>query len=430
MITWNKTITKLTLVAILAANVNYTCAQGTAFGIRFTPSYVPSAAVNNPSPSNVYGRSDFDINAGIYALRYFKLSPWGVKAGFEYGAIPFLVGIDAPRNAFGTGAGGDAQINSWFRTNEFGYAGFTISSTFRLPLKDRYLEFSGGPSVRFYNYPKNGFSEIGRAFNRVTPYDPDDPSAGPPDQRVRITDLDVLYLSFPVSVDYVIRTGKRSEVKFGLMHNISQPLHGELEMQMYGKMYLGTFRPRTGFWGVNIQYQRLSKQSASTFSKRIETPRIIGRYRKAVFVETYSSPGFLLANYDMRLGKDRNDGLGITLGAGLGNVYLSDVPTNNTSPYKRRLALPFGINYVVGQETHGAEIGASIIPQIPLSNIREGNNFQGTNYTARLGYRFQPIREGFLGRVAWSPTIERNTARGHSELALLNIAVSAGYSFK
>lgn len=196
--TSNRYVLRLTLAAILAANVLFTYGQGSAFGFRFTPSLVPSVAVENPSPSNVYGFSHFNINAGVYALKYFKSSRWGIKAGLDYGAIPYLVGIDAPRNAFGTGGGGDAQINTWLRTNEFDYAALTMTPTFKVPVKGRFLEFSAGPSVRFYNYPKDGFNELGFAFNRAIPYDENDPAAGPLDLRARITDLDLLYLSFPV----------------------------------------------------------------------------------------------------------------------------------------------------------------------------------------------------------------------------------------
>lgn len=407
-----------------------TYGQGTALGVRFTPSLVPSAAVENPSPSNLYNRSFFDVNGGVYALKYFKSSRWGIKAGLEFGALPNFVGFDAPRNAFGTGNGGNAQINTWLRSNKHAYAALTMTPTFKVPIKGRFLEISAGPSVRFYNFPKDGFSETSFAFNRAVPYDENDPAAGPPDLRVRITDLDLLYLSFPVSIDYVVRAGKRSQVKFGIMHNISKPLHGEVEVYMYGKMYSGSFRPRTGFWGVNVQFERLSKKASLPYEKRAPAPSVEGRLRKSLFVETYTKPGFVTANFDMRLIKDSNNGFGITVGAGIGNAYLSEAPTNNTSPYERYIALPVGINYIVGQKLHGLEVGTGVSPQIQLQGVRDGLRSSGAIYHGRVGYRFQPIYEGFIGRIAWAPTLERNRILSNYELTLGNVALSVGYSFK
>jgi hypothetical protein len=429
-LTLKRIILNITLIVILAVNVISGYGQGISFGARVTPSVVPSVAVKNPSPSNVYGRSDFNINFGIYAFKSFNSSPWGIKAGLEYGAVPFFVGFDAPRNAFGTGGGGDEQINTSFRTNNFGYAALVVSPTFKLLVKGRYLEFTAGPSIRFYNYPKNGFSELGFAFNRAVPYDENDPAAGPPDLRVRVTDLDLFYFSLPVSVDYAIRSGPRSQMKFGIMHNISKPLRGELEVQMYGKMYGGSFKPRTGFWGINLQYERLSKNASLSYEKRSPDRNVEGGIRKSLFVETYTKSRFLTATFDMRVAKNRNDGFGITGGAGIGNEYLSDATTDNISPYKRMLALPIGINYIVGRKSHGLEVGAGITPQIPLQHVRNGIRYSGTLYTSRIGYRFQPVNEGFIGRLAWNPVMEHIPVFSGHRLTLGNVAISAGYSFQ
>lgn len=417
-------------LAAFAANVMISYAQSTAFGLRLTPSHVPGAAVDNPSPANIYGPQGLNINGGIYVLKYFKSGRVGIKAGMEQGGIRFMVGVDAPRNAFGTGNGGERQINIAYGTNPFIYRALTIVPTYKLPIKDNFVEITAGPSVRHYGWGEDGFNEIILAFNRATPYNPDDPLAGPPDVRARVKDLDLFYLSFPVSIDYVVRSGKRSQVKFGVIHNISKPMHGELDVQMYGNMHTGSFRPRTGFWGVNVQYERLSKRSTVSYKKREPLPDRTSRFRKAIFVETYKKRGFLTVNYDMRLQKDRYDGFGFTIGAGLGNMYLTDVPTNNTSPNRRRLALPIGVNYIMGRKQHGVELGAGVNPQVPLSNIRDGFEYNGTVLNMRLGYRFQPRREGFTGRVAWIPTAEKFAYATNHELNLRNVGLSVGYSFK
>ena len=421
----------VTLAAIMVVSVTVLYGQGTAFGIRITPSLVPTVAVKNSSPSNVFGWSHFNVNAGVYAVKYFESSSWGIKAGVDFGAINHLVGFDAPRNAFGKGGNTNEQINTWFRTSKFSYKALTVMPTFKVPVNGRFFEFSAGPSVRFYNYyRKDGFSEIGLTFNRAVPYDENDPAAGPPDVRVRITDLDRPYLSFPVSIDYVVRMGKKNQVKFGLMHNISAPLSGELEVQMYGKLYPGTFRPRTGFWGINMQYERLSKKASTNFEKRLPAQKNEKSFRKSFFAESYTTPGFLAATFEMRLKKGSNNGVGFTFGAGLGNGYLSEVPTNNTSAYKQMLAIPLGINYIIGQKIHGFEVGTGLTPQIPLENVRGGRHESGTVYTGRIGYRFQPVREGFVGRIAWAPLLENIPIQSNHELTLGNVAISVGYSFK
>lgn len=421
----------ITLAALFAASVMFSYGQTLAFGARITPSHIPAASVKNPSPSNIYGQQGLNLNFGIYALKYFDRGRMGIKAGLEQGGFRFVTGVDAPRNAFGTGNGGDAQINILFETNPFTYNSLTISPTYKLPVKGRFLEFTAGPSLRTYNgYPKDGYNEIMLAFNRSAPYDPNNPSHGAPDIRVTVPNMDHFYLSFPVSVDYVVRASKRTQLKFGIMHNISKPLDGELEVQMYGKMYSGSFRHRTGFWGANVQYEWLSKKTGVSYKKHVPGPERVGKYRKAVFIETYKKPGFLSANYDMRLKKDSNEGFGFTAGAGLGNAYLTDVQDNNTAPDRRRLALPVAINYIVGAKRHGAEIGVGVTPQIPLNTIRDGFEYNGTFFSARLGYRFQPLREGFIGRIAWVPTAEKIPVYSGYEINWANVGVSVGYSFK
>ena len=75
----NKFVFLLTLAAIVAANVMFSYGQSTAFGARATVALVQSVAVENPSPSNIHGPQDLAINAGIYALRYFKAGRMGGK---------------------------------------------------------------------------------------------------------------------------------------------------------------------------------------------------------------------------------------------------------------------------------------------------------------------------------------------------------------
>lgn len=126
----------------------------------------------------------------------------------------------------------------------------------------------------------------------------------------------------------------------------------------------------------------------------------LGKYRKALFFETYIKSDFLSANYDIRMKKDSNRRFGVTAGAGLRDEYLTTVQTNNTTNHRRRLALPLALNYIIGANQHGGEVGVGFTPQIPLNKVREGFTYRWTIYNIRLGYRFQPLREGFIARLA------------------------------
>lgn len=422
----------VTSVALTVADVMFSYGQPISIGGRVTTGLVPPVEVKNPSPSNIYGEHDININAGIYALKYFNASHMGIKVGIEAGGVPFMVGIDAPRKAFGTGGGAESQIGSLYSTNAFTYKAFTISAAYKLPVKSRFIEFTAGPSIRHYGYDQGfGWEEMRFAFNRSTPFDFDDPAAGPPDLSVRVNNLDQFHLSFPVSADYVIMVNKRSQIKFGIMHNISRPLPGELEVMMYGQMYTGSFRPRTGFWGFNVQYEYLSKKSSESYKMRVFKADIISKFRKAIFVETNIRPGLLSANYDMRIRKGTNSGLGFAAGVGLGSHYNTEVINNNKTSNRRMLALPIAINYIIGEKQHGIELGIGVTPQIALDNVRDSSiESNGTFFPFRIGYRFQPVREGLIARAAWVPIVEKSGSIYRDNYNISNFSVSLGYSFK
>ncbi|HEY0768881.1 MAG TPA: hypothetical protein VGD31_00920, partial [Sphingobacteriaceae bacterium] len=251
-----KTVFILTTAALIAAVVFQTSGQTTAIGVRFTNTLLPSALVENPSPSNIYSDRHASIETGIYGIKYFKGDKMGIKMGLEFGLIPWDMGVDAPRNAFGTGTG-DGQIHAGIGFNDFSYKAVTFSAAYKVLLKSRYLEIVAGASVRDYAFGE-GIEDIGFAFNRSIPYDPDDPTHGQPDIYVQLAPLDdQFHISFPVSMEYVLRTTKRTKLKIGLMHNIAiKPLsESELTVIMYGDTYKGKFSPRTGFWGFNMELE-------------------------------------------------------------------------------------------------------------------------------------------------------------------------------
>jgi hypothetical protein len=87
--------------------------------------------------------------------------------------------------------------------------------------------------------------------------------------------------------------------------------------------------------------------------------------------------------------------------------------------------------YIIGKKQHGIEFGIGVTPQIPLDIVRDSSaESNGTFFPFRLGYRFQPVREGLVARAAWAPIVEKSRSIYHDNYNLSNISVSLGYSFK
>ncbi|MHB1180010.1 MAG: hypothetical protein ACYCZO_16995 [Daejeonella sp.] len=418
------TIIFKTTAVLITAVVFHAYGQTTSLGARFTTNRYPSARVENPSPSNIYGSKHLSIETGIYALRYFKNERVGMKIGLEFGLIPWDLGVDAPINAFGKGTG-DGQINMSISFNDFSYKAITLSAAYKVPLKNRFLEIIAGASVRDYAFG-NGDDGIWYTFNRSIRYDPDDPTQSPDINAVIKSLDDQFHISFPVSADYVFKTSKRTQFKVGLMHNIAiKPISdSELTVIMYGQTYKGKFSPRTSFWGFNVQFDYdLKKRSSEIFKADVPATDLSGKLRKALFVERHGSGIDLSVNYDMRLKKDVNDGAGVRAGIGIGRRYNTAVTNNNKSTARRYMSVPVGINYIVGKKRHGLEAGASYTAQIALDKVENGPQFIYI-VPFNIGYRFQPIKEGLIARAAWTPTLNKyGFYAGWT-------GVSVGYSFR
>lgn len=429
-----KIIVFLKTTAILSLAVVFeSYGQATSIGARFTTSLYRAAMVENPSPSNIYGGRNSSIDIGVYALKYFKGEQWGVKLGAEFGLIPWSVSINAPRNAFGTGEGGDAQLGFGIGGNDLSYKAVTLSATYKVPLKNSFLEISAGTSVRDYafgQYPE----EIGILLNRRDNYDPDDPTNGPPDVHTTMEPLDnVFHISFPVSVDYVFRTGNRTRLKLGVMNNIAvKPIaDSKLAVVMYGDTYTGKFSPRTSFWGFNAVFEySLKKKTGETF-KDISSADLTGKFRKALFIENHGSGLRYSVNFDTRLKRDVNNGFGVKGGIGKGMGYKTEVTNNNKPTNRNYFTLPIGVNYIIGKKRHGIEAGIGFTVQIALNKVdRTVADFKSILFPYHIGYRFQPKKQGLVARAAWAPFFKRSQSNTNFDHIYYNTAISLGYSFK
>lgn len=107
-------------------------------------------------------------------------------------------------------------------------------------------------------------------------------------------------------------------------------------------------------------------------------------------------PGIFSINYDRRFRGEK--GLGFRAGAG-GIGFLNEGV----------FTVPVGLNHLSGKDGHYLELGAGG----SLIIISDGEIFDEQNSTVfgylNVGYRYQPLKKGFTGRVFLSPIIAGGT---------------------
>jgi hypothetical protein len=119
-----------------------------------------------------------------------------------------------------------------------------------------------------------------------------------------------------------------------------------------------------------------------------------------MFLELGGNGIFLSLNYDQRFSKKQN-GLGGRLGIGF--VPSIDVIIAETSSI---LVIPFGLNYLMGKGPNYFEAGAGgTFVSGSAKVLDEESKGSGFAFVPSIGYRYQPLRKGFTGRVILSPFI-------------------------
>jgi hypothetical protein len=151
-------------------------------------------------------------------------------------------------------------------------------------------------------------------------------------------------------------------------------------------------------------------------------------HKKAVFVEAFGQGLHASLNYDMRFRRGAQSGLGFRVGVGgifTGTSY-SDAGNNTNGA----VAFPIGLNYLTGENKSSFEAGLGFTPHYADTNIDSPTNPKiitengwGANGYLNLGYRFQPLNNGFLFRLNWTPVISS------TGFLAQNFGISAGYSF-
>ncbi|MFD1141332.1 hypothetical protein ACFQ4C_09440 [Larkinella insperata] len=150
-----------------------------------------------------------------------------------------------------------------------------------------------------------------------------------------------------------------------------------------------------------------------------------GGRNKAVYAEALGSGITLSLNYDFRF-KPTQDGLGMRIGVGGGSF--SDT---NSDAKAGIVTMPVLVDYLVGQRRVAFEAGAGLtLVYINVSGTDavsgellsgKGFGFMGTFNT---GLRLQPVRNGVVFRLNWSPAISNAGFQANW------LGLSLGYAFK
>lgn len=148
---------------------------------------------------------------------------------------------------------------------------------------------------------------------------------------------------------------------------------------------------------------------------------------KAIYAEAFGQGLHAGLHYDSRLLKGRLDGPGFRIGIS-GTVAGVDYDGSDAMPHGV-IAFPLGLNYLAGAKRSSFEAGLGIMPLQARTDllsptrpkIVQQNGWSSPGFI-NLGYRFQPLENGFTFRFNWTPVIT-------STDFISRFGVSAGYAF-
>jgi hypothetical protein len=389
-------------------------------GLRVTPMVTSQPKVINPSPAKIYGENRISFEGGIDYTYYFKEKPYAIRLGTAIGIIDNNYAFKAPRKAFGTmtGEGNIFEISNY---ENYLYNSLSAQLVYKFRVKNIIIEAYTGLAKKFYQYSNEEGGTIS-AFNRAIPYDSGNPNAGPPDFLVYIPPIkNRLHLDIPLGIGIKRVYSNRSSLTFSLIKNWNiQPIgKGELIVQMYNQSYYGEFSPRSSFVGLDLRYGYILWNKSEKKERQGDQNREKSGYKKAVFLEAFGNGYYGSVNYDIRLKKDRNDGIGLRAGIGFGEENKDD----NIVKSVRYITLPFSVNHVLGKKRSGLETGLGITPSFTFNSAQGYSNVMLDGYLNIL-YRYQPMKEGLVFRIGLTPNFDGK------RFGLFYPSASIGYGFK
>jgi len=390
-----------------------------SIGLRFTPNMVSNPKVNNPSPARIYGQRRFSFDSGIDYTHQLKKN-WSISTGIDLGVVDWNQYIEAPLNAFGTRQG-SGNISSNSNSENYFYYGLSFQPVYRFKWNNNTFRLSAGPNIRFYNRGRESHINYYTA-NRAIPWNLNDPNAGPPDIEINLPPVSPqLHTNLSLSLGIERRVSDRADIVLGIRKNwgIKPIADGSLFVQMYDQTYHGSFATRSNYIGLDLQLRYATKKPEVNYRRAEPISSDKQSFRRAVFAEAVGNGPALSLNYDMRLQRFKNDGLGIRAGLGLGQMF-----DNKFAEFNRRISIPLSVNYIVGEKRHGLETGLGITPQIALVDIGDSPQIRPLGFL-NVGYRFQPLKDGLLFRATWTPFF--SSLKSHQ---FVWFGASIGYSIR
>ena len=389
-----------------------------SIGFRFTPNIISQPKVVNPSPSKIFGERRLSFDAGIDYTHSIK-KHWGLSLGIDVGIVDWNYFLQAPESAFGSKEGlGQFMDNS--NSNNYFYNGVGLQPVYIFKWKNNKFRFSAGPIFRFYHNERDGETTM-IAINRSIPWNPDDPNSGPADFVLELPPAGPqLRTNIITSIGVERRVSDRLNLILGIRKNwgIKPISDGNLVIQMYDKLYYGSFGTKANYLGLDLALRFNTKPSEVAYIRPAPVESDKSSYRKSVFVEVLGNGIIMSLNYDMRLQRHKNDGVGFRVGMGLGEYF-----PKIENDLNRYISLPVNLNYIVGKQRSGLETGIGITPQISLTTLEDNPQTKSIGYL-NMGYRFQPLKDGLILRAVWTPYYY------NKEFYTNWAGVSVGYSFR
>jgi hypothetical protein len=149
---------------------------------------------------------------------------------------------------------------------------------------------------------------------------------------------------------------------------------------------------------------------------------------QAVYVEGLGSGILLSVNYDMRFRRGVQDGLGMRVG--VGGASLSGTDGTGQTASIGIVTVPLMVNYLVGKRRSAFEVGAGLTPGYASARVTSSGTYQSAEGFGvfagflNVGYRLQPLRNGVVFRINWSPAINEYGFQPSW------FGISLGYGFK
>lgn len=154
-------------------------------------------------------------------------------------------------------------------------------------------------------------------------------------------------------------------------------------------------------------------------------------FHKNITIELGGSHILWGLNYDMRLKRGQNHGLGFKAGIGGARTNVEIIENNEVRNIRAGyLTIPLEVNHILGKRRHGLVTGLGIlgaygtIETSGLDNDINANGLAVVGAYASVGYRFQPINSGFTFQINLNPHLIGGRA------ALPWAGISFGYGFK